>query len=325
MKDEEHRERCRPAGRKAAEVFSVPFVDPVTGRTETARLATTYRCDQRCVMCDLHRLGGDLPDEAIEAAIARAARSGVGRLILTGGEPALDPRLPALVRRARAVGIGLVELQTNAVPLADGEAAAALAEAGLGRALVSLHSADALVSDAITRAPGTHAQTLRGIDRLLEAGVVVHLNAVILRTNVDGLEDLVLLVARRWAAREGFGELHLHTARADVDDPVRWRRIVPSLRVVGPRLRAALDQCHRLGVRFSGPGSAMGVPYCVLDGDPRYLGPLAGPGASRRHRAEQAMFTRLEVCEGCRLRGRCPGVRRDYVALYGAEGLTRLR
>lgn len=310
------------------DVFSVLYEED-DGRTDTARVALTWRCDQRCAMCDLAAVAGAPSDQALSLAVEAAAERGVRRLVLTGGEPTLDPRLPDVIRHARRAGIRLVELQTNAVRLGEGDRAAALAAAGLGRAFVSLHAADATTSDGLTGAPGTHARTLAGIDALLASGVEVDLNCVISRANLSDLGALVDLVHARWAAHARFGRVHFHTVRADPNAgdlmAERWRDIVPPLSALGSPLRAALDRCLAVGVPFTGPSSAMGVPWCVLDGDPRYLGALEGPAASRPHRAERPLFARAPACDGCRLVDRCPGVRRDYLALHGTDGLRTLR
>jgi molybdenum cofactor biosynthesis enzyme MoaA len=290
----------------------------------TARLTLTGRCDQACAMCALAVDGAGPSDEALRVAVEAAAERGVARLVVTGGEPCLDPRLTDLVAHARAVGIASVELQTNAVRLAHGDRAARLAAAGLDRAFVSLHAADAAVSDALTRAPGTHARTLAGIDRLLAAGVTVDLNCVIGPTNVAGLAALVELVHARWGGHARFDRIHFHTVRGDPAEPERWRPLIAPLSAVGPALRRALARCRALGLRFTGPASAMGVPWCVLDGDPRWLGPLAGPGAPRLHREERGLFTRVAACARCGLADRCPGVRADHVAAHGDEGVRAL-
>ena len=78
-------------------------------------------------------------------------------------------------------------LETNAVQMAKHGYAAKLFETGVTTAFVSLHCGDAAVSNAITRAPGTHARTAKGIRELLDAGIQVILNAVM---TADGLEHL---------------------------------------------------------------------------------------------------------------------------------------
>lgn len=296
------------------------------GAPQTARVYVADRCDQRCRICDLwHQRPPAATTDELRSAILDAAARGVRRLILTGGEPTLRSDLGELVRVARGASVTDIELQTNAISLATGDAARGLAAAGITRALVSLHEAAPERSDALTRAPGTHARTVTGIDRLLDAGISVLVNCVVGTYNVASLEPFVRLVHARWGAHEGFLGLQLHTVVADPNEPERWRDLVAPLSRLGPALRAAIDLCHELGLAVTGPASPAGVPHCALEGDPRYLGPAEGPEEGRPHAAEASWFVRVAACEGCRAASRCPGPRRGYVAIHGTDGIHTLR
>ncbi len=291
------------------------------------RLLITSRCDQRCAFCDHERPrsgGRHVPFEVLEDYLRRAAGPAVERVVFTGGEPVLHPALPDLVALARNLGIPEREVQTNGVGLADGRLAAELAAGGLNRAQLSLHSADPALSDRVTGIAGSHQRTLEGGARLLAASVRLRVNCVIGRHNQEGLSDLVRLVKRWYGAAETFDGICFHTVRGDGDDPERWREWLAPFDELGDRLRAALDLCRSCGVPFSGPATAMGVPYCLLDGDERYLGPLEGPARPRVLMRERQWFCYLELCQGCRLKGVCPGIRTGYAALFGARGLKSL-
>jgi hypothetical protein len=149
-----------------------------------------FRCNQDCGMCWQGREWGRYGADQVVRWIEDLRAAGAGALILSGGEPTLDPELVDYLRRARELGFTSVTLETNAVQMAKAGYAERLFEAGLTTAFVSLHSGDAEVSDAITRAPGTHARTVKGTQALLEAGIQVVLNAVMTAEGIDHLGAL---------------------------------------------------------------------------------------------------------------------------------------
>lgn len=271
-----------------------------------------FQCNQACAFCfvSTHL---PAPDEAaVRAAIAEVGRLG-GVLQLSGGEPTLHPRLAELVAFGRRAGAQLVELQTNAVRLAEAGLAARLAEAGLGVAFVSLHGARAEVSDAITGAPGTFERTLAGVDALRAAGVAVRLNFVFCAANLGEFPALVRLAAARWPGVE----LNVSVAAAFTDLVPRSAALIPRMSALQGPLAEGLALADAAGLAVHGFESMCGIPLCLAPGDPRrHLG-LAEipPGFGRGE------FVRAPACGRCDLASRCFGVRRSYAELHGTDEL----
>src|SRR5262249_17993781 len=134
---------------------------------------------------------------AIHAALEQAARE-QAVVAISGGEPTLNPRLCDYLRYAKQVGVRSIELQTNAIRLADPALADAIAEAGVDIAFVSLHGSRAEICDAITKAPGTWAKTVAGLDQLARVGIRTRVNFVMCQSNAEDFPALVELVAARW-------------------------------------------------------------------------------------------------------------------------------
>jgi GTP 3',8-cyclase len=163
-----------------------PLVDRL-GRVHTnLRVSVTDRCNIRCFYC--------MPDEKIRFKprseiltfeevtrfVSVAARMGVDKLRLTGGEPLVRADLPSLVEMlARIPGIRDIAMTTNGLLLA--EHAEALRRAGLHRLNISL---DALSEEnffRIARRPGLQ-KVLDGIAAAQEVGFErIRLNAVAIR------------------------------------------------------------------------------------------------------------------------------------------------
>lgn len=182
------------------------MIDQFGRSIEYLRLSLTPRCNLNCFYCRPGACpadpGGDsladllTPDDC-ERIVRSAARLGVRKVRLTGGEPLLRPDLEEIIRRVRSVPeIEDCSLTTNGQGLA--ERAAALKAAGLDRVNISLDSLQAERFRRITGG-GALAQVLAAIDACLAAGLTpLKLNTVLVRgVNDDEMADLIGLTRAR--------------------------------------------------------------------------------------------------------------------------------
>lgn len=157
-----------------------------------AQVELTKRCPLDCVHCYVdHTAGDELNTEEWGALFAELSKLGVFELTFTGGEIFLRPDLFALLERAHTLGFFL-RLFTSGYAL-DESAAQRLHELGVGEVHLSLYAADAATHDAITRRPGSHAQTLAAVHALKREGLRVYLKAVLMRPNRHAFAPLVEL------------------------------------------------------------------------------------------------------------------------------------
>ena len=288
------------------------YRDPDGTTRPAAIVRINFQCNQACRFCFVSTHLPAAPDSDIEAAIDDIGARG-GIVALSGGEPTLNPRLPELVRRAKDAGVALVELQTNAVRLDGPGRADALAEAGVDVAFVSLHGATAATSDAITDAPGTHARTLVGLDRLAAAGIRVRINFVLCGPNHAEFPAFVELVAQRWPK----AAINCSFVAPSTDLVPRTADLIPRYADVMPSLRDGVATAHRLGVELGGFDSMCGIPLCLVPGELEAFFGLAEvpPGY------DQGEFLKPAACGQCVLEPRCFGIRRGYAELYGTAEL----
>lgn len=153
------------------------------------RISVTDRCNMRCRYCMPREVFGPdhaflerdelLSFEEITRVVRAAARLGVGKIRLTGGEPLLRRDLPVLVEQLHGVeGIAEIALTSNGVLLP--RFAPALRDAGLTRVTVSLDALDQETFAAVTDSRATVAQVLAGMDAAERAGFPpVKINAVV--------------------------------------------------------------------------------------------------------------------------------------------------
>lgn len=188
---------------KNAQSTRSPVRDRLGRSLHDLRISVTDRCNLRCTYCMPEEHFGEkyaflqrrdlLSFEEIVVVARAAARLGVGKLRITGGEPLLRKDLPALVAMLRDIpGIEDIALTTNGLLLP--QFADALREAGVDRITVSLDSLDDDRLAAISGRPIAAAEVLRGVDAAVAAGFdAVKVNAVIQRGVNDG--DVVPLAA----------------------------------------------------------------------------------------------------------------------------------
>jgi sulfatase maturation enzyme AslB (radical SAM superfamily) len=222
--------------------------------------------------------------------------------------------LESLISRAHRAGIEELELQTNALLLAEPGRAGRLAEAGLNQAVVSLHAVEVDRYQAIT-GYGEPDTVIAGVRNLLDAGVRVQLNVVHNRDNLDHLKDIVQVVADR------IPEVQLlfsvtYIVSGVIRDweavSVRYTDAVPHL-VAGMRLARERSLEARMAGRCGTPPCAWRdhLPdlhaFELLD-----VAATTDGAASEGHRF-------VSACESCAARPHCYGISEDYLRRFGED------
>lgn len=156
------------------------------GRAVTdLRISLTQRCNLKCVFCHMEgqpATWAELTAAEIETIVRAAARTGIDRVKLTGGEPTLRPDLPEIVARL-APWVEEISMTTNGLRLE--ELARPLRAAGLRRVNVSLPSLDPATYQRLTGVDGAE-RVVRGIRAAREAGLApIKLNIVALAGLTD--------------------------------------------------------------------------------------------------------------------------------------------
>ncbi len=278
-------------------------------------IRVNFHCNQACEFCFVSTHLPPAAESAIRTAIETAGSENAV-VVLSGGEPTLNPRLLDYVRLAKESGARAVELQTNATRLGDGNLARALFDSGLDQAMVSLHGSTAEISDAITGAPGTFVATVRGIDELAACGVRLRLNFVFCQGNRADFPHFIEFVAQRWPkAGIVFSFVGSHT-----DVVPRTRELIPAFTDIMPSLVQGLAHARAVGLEVFGFESMCGLPLCLVPEDERTNYTIADVPAG----AGEGEFVKAEVCTRCAEQRRCFGVRRGYAELYGTAELHPL-
>jgi cyclic pyranopterin phosphate synthase len=215
-----------------------PLIDTL-GRVHTnLRISVTDRCNIRCFYC--------MPDEnvrfkprselltfeEIERFSRVAARLGVNKLRLTGGEPLVRSGLPKLVERlAKIDGIHDIALTTNGILLE--EQAQALKDAGLTRVNISLDALSAETFRKIARRDGLD-RVLAGIHAAKRVGFTkIRLNAVAIK----GITEPEIVPLTRFARDEGMEMRFIEFMPLDAEHNWQHDQVLS-----GEEIRAAIEE-----------------------------------------------------------------------------------
>lgn len=194
-----------PAGTVSHDPFVGPLVDSF-GRVHTdLRISVTDRCNIRCFYCmpaenvQFRPRSEILTFEEMTRFVKVAARLGVNKLRLTGGEPLVRRGLARFVEQvAHMPGIDDIALTTNAILLA--EQAQELKDAGVRRLNISLDALNAATFERISRRTGFE-KILAGIFAAQRVGFEkIKLNTVAIR----GITEPEIIPLGRFALEHGF-------------------------------------------------------------------------------------------------------------------------
>ncbi len=158
-------------------------------------LRVADRCNHACVHCyEVQGLQGELDTKSVLEIIDRAVDNGLFFLSISGGEATLRADLLDIIAHARARHL-VVSLYTNAFSMTP-ELAQRLADLGVWHVQVSLYGATPDVHEGVTKVPGSHARTVRGIGLLREAGLTVNIAYSVMASNVRDRDAMKQLAER---------------------------------------------------------------------------------------------------------------------------------
>ncbi|MFO0658211.1 MAG: radical SAM protein [Polyangiaceae bacterium] len=298
------------------------FLTSPEGTVRERRIVrVNFHCNQACDFCFVSRELPPVEHERIVKEITEVAeRKAV--LDLSGGEPTLNPRLSEYLSLARDLGVPEVELQTNAIKMADAAFAKQLVDAGLKQAFVSLHGITPEVCDRVTAAPGTFVKTVQGIKNLISLGVITRLNFVVCGYNAQQLAKFPDFVAREFGSirPETQIDINFSYVAASTDNVPRDTGLIPRFTDVAWALAEARSRSVALNIRMTGFDSKCGVPACYLPRDIReehFAKDI--PKEELAHVGNG--FTKSSACASCELDRRCYGIRTTYAEMYGTDEL----
>jgi len=160
----------------------------------SVQLDVTYRCNERCIHCYLdHHDHGEMTTAEIKDLLDQMADAGVFFLTLSGGEILMRRDFFEILEYARRL-MFCVKLKTNGV-LIRGKEAERIKALGVESIQISVYSHIPAVHDAITKLPGSLAQSIDAVRRLRACGMHVIMANVLMAHNANDYAGVRSLAA----------------------------------------------------------------------------------------------------------------------------------
>lgn len=322
--------RLRPGFKDALELARAVEPGPrLRGEGKSLEFFINYACNAKCGFCfnppdaspELER---GLPFEELSRRLYEGWREGYREVKFIGGEPTVREDFPRLIALARTLGYRPIQLTTNGVRLGDEAYARRLVALGVDRVRFSIHGHTPALHDGLVGVPGALKRIERAGATLRRLGVPVGVNVVVNAVNARALPELVEYLWERLGTRDailyflrfqGHAELPANRERL----ALRMSEAVPFVREAFRRLSArghkqmpalihfppcALPElsAHMLDWSREGVGARLSLP----DGTDGVIEEVTNSGK-----------TQFSACGACALKGRCFGVERRYLALFG--------
>jgi cyclic pyranopterin phosphate synthase len=232
------------------------------------RLSLTDRCNLRCPYCMPREVFGAgyrflprrdvLTFEEITRVAGAAAKLGVAKLRLTGGEPLLRRGVAELVAMLAAIpGINDLAMTTNGTMLSS-DLAKALRQVGLKRLTISLDALDAPTVAVMSGSAIRPEQVLGGIDHALEAGFAPIKVNMVVQAGVN--EHALIPMATHFRHQP---VVLRFIEYMDVGGPRGWQR---DQVITAAQIHQHLDACWPLEPFDATPSQGVAREYRYLDG-----------------------------------------------------------
>ncbi|HET7487025.1 MAG TPA: radical SAM protein [Acidimicrobiales bacterium] len=215
----------------------------VQGGTTRVLWELTSACNLKCDFCLVEIKGRHLATEVALHTAGELVAAGVGKVLLSGGEPLLHPGAEAVMRRL-VDGDVLVKLLTNGTVVNE-SVFAFIRSTPAVEVSVSVPTADEQEADRVFGRPGSLAR----IAATLEALPKERCNVIcaVSRLNLHAVESVV-----DWVAAAGVPCLSLTDIFKDPDSPARFRDDCRDLRITTAEVRDLLALVERKREQHAG-------------------------------------------------------------------------
>lgn|GEM_PF-717387 len=306
---------------------------------ERFEIQLSHVCNNRCVFCvsgqmtEL-RMAKPTPLPDVLAKFDEAAKRGITKVTIMGGEPTIHPTFFPTVEYALALGFEVIEIFTNGARLDKQAFVDKIMAIGKDRLIwrISIQGWDRETHDLTTKKPGAFDRIIKGIEALTALGQEMTCNMCVVEQNFRSLAKLPDFVTKY-----PITQVHLDMVRPK-DSGVRTEDyldgIMPDYAELGRVMRVMFE-----GLDEKAPGFDINVgnlPFCQLPdwahrihhgGNKTYTVSAEGPGrlsvvAWDKYEDKKSDKIKLESCGSCVFERRCDGFFGLYAKRRGTEQFT---
>lgn len=293
---------------------------------KTIELILTNRCNNTCVFCPSPLLAnGELGTEAWKKVLQWGRKTKATGVFFGGGEPTLMENLVELSAFARAWGYERIRLLTNGMRLADASFVETMLHAGVNEFEISVKGHDAQTHDALSQFPGAFSKLVCAVKNLALRKTSLILTVLITTRNYKALPETVSMFADMGARQFCLWLVSLYDM-----DREKLSSLLPSFTEIAPYVAEAFSLAERRALHME----TCHIPPCFLPEryrknflDVRDLDILvvSKNGKFKLQESSYEGGVKAEECLRCRENERCPGLRVDYVEVFGAGEARAVR
>jgi MoaA/NifB/PqqE/SkfB family radical SAM enzyme len=303
---------------------------------ERFEIQLSHVCNNRCVFCvsgqmtEL-RMAKPTPLPEVKAKFDEAARRGITKVTIMGGEPTIHPTFFPTVEYALELGFSTIVIFTNGARLDKQAFVDRIMALGKDKLQwrISIQGWDRDTHDFTTKKPGAFDRIIAGLETLSGLGQYISCNMCVVEQNYRSLAKLPDMV-QRYPIRQ----VHLDMVRPR-DSGVRTEDyldgIMPDYADLGRVLRGMFE---RLAAEAPELDINIGnLPYCQLPdwahrihhgGNKTYTVSAEGPGrlsvvAWDKYEDKRSDKHKLDSCSSCVFERRCDGFFDLYARRRGTE------
>ncbi len=156
------------------------------------QIIVTSNCNFKCKTCfGGFRRGDNLPISLLEKALDEAPKLGYKIITLTGGEPALHPQFPEIIKYIVKKGL-LFNFISNGSLIEKYQFIVEKYRANFDTAVFSIDGADAKINDYI-RQPGSFKKVISAVKYFLSLDIPTVVEVCLNAINKDQINDMIML------------------------------------------------------------------------------------------------------------------------------------
>ncbi|HNW44041.1 MAG TPA: radical SAM protein [Elusimicrobiales bacterium] len=316
---------------------------PAAGGLQSYELYLGYACNRACRFCfvekrDRAAFNAPLPYAEICKKLYSAYAKGARSLSLLGGEPTLNKDLERTVRFAKKLGYRMILLFSNGIRLADPAYAKRLADSGISAVNLNIPSRLPGVFERLTRSRGGFPLLLKALENLSALAVPVFAVCVLNRLNYKDLcgyagfcsgYGIKMFTLQHLKFQGNINSL-LCRDNPDIAE------LKVSMAACAPGIKAMTRYCIKNGLY---PPFVEHMAPCVMKNyETRIIdfnqAPSEAEGYLCLHPDGQDVASwdvsykdrvKVAACASCVYSGRCYGVEKNYLEVFGPGELKALR
>lgn len=271
-----------------------------------AIIKLSYSCNNNCFFC--HALPKksvkQLSIDNIKDKINFLSEKEVSCVLFSGGEPTLRNDLFDILEYAKLKGFS-TGLITNSRMLSSSSFVNMLISKGLKYIYTTLLSSKEKIHNKITR-DNSFDQTIKGIENAVEAGFYVMVNVVLVRDNLNLIQEIIDLV----------NAIGVSSIKLSFVEPISKHDMdyTPDIEIASKKVKEAID--NNLGVNIGWDG----FPLCLMKSYEDKLnnlrtndiGLISEVSENEFYPVDEGNKIKKECCNNCKRNYSCEGIYEIY-------------